>query len=393
MSLNNISSILFLHDKPSGGAGESLLQLVNSLKSEYNCSIIFTQNGFLKSKFEAIKSEVPQIYYPSTGSWLLNRNFGWSVLNYLRLFLALIGKRKLIAQIMRTAKEQKAAMIYSNTIYLIEGAIAAKLLGIPHIWQIRELFDLDYYQYCIPKSHLVKILSWLSKAVVCNSTRTKKALQNLGGPVAKVSVIHNIVNAPKENLDIKEKLGLSSTDKTICILGWITPNKRIEDFIAVANNFSDEKNMKFLIIGGFGGKEKYNQKIRQLLENSPNRKNIIHTGIIPNAVNYLSSIDLLLCPCYTESFGRTVGEALATGTPAIGVRESATQELIQEGHSGYLVDKEDVNTLTKYVRTLIENDQSRHKFGANGKHDMEQNFSTKHILPLYQQLFKDALNS
>ena len=382
-----MQSILFIHDKPSGGAGESLLQLVNSLKVEHNCSIIFTQKGFLKPKFEAIKQEVPQVYYPSTGSWLLNRNFGWTVLNYLRLFLALIPKRKLVRTIIKEAKEREITLIYSNTIYLIEGAIAARWLGIPHLWQVRELFDLDYYQYCIPKSHLVKILGWFSKYIICNSNRTKKVIQIFGGNTEKAKVIYNIVNPPSANLDIRDKLGLTSNCKTVCILGWITPNKRIEDFITVANQF-DDPNVKFLIIGGFGGREDYNEKIKNLLERSPNKANIIHTGIIPNAVNYLASTDLLLCPCFTESFGRTVGEALAAGTPALGIKGSATQELIQEGKSGYLIEKGDVESLYQYTKQLLDKPNQLKKMGKNGKHFIKEQFSTETIMPLYQQILK-----
>ena len=379
--------ILFLHDKPSGGAGESLLQLVNSLKSENKCSIIFTQEGFLKPKFEAIQAEVPQTYYPSSGSWLLNRNFGWAILNYLRLFLALIPKRKLIGVIIKEAKAKKTTAIYSNTIYLIEGAIAAKWLGIPHIWQVRELFDLDYYKYCIPKPHLAKILGWFSSFIICNSNRTKQVIQTFGGNLDKAKIVHNIVNPPAENLEIREKLNLPADCKTVCILGWVTPNKRLEDFIAVANRFNDS-NIKFLIIGGFGGREAYNEKIKNLLEGSPNKANIIHTGIIPNAVNYLASIDLLLCPCFTESFGRTVGEALAAGTPAIGVKGSATQELIQEGKSGYLIEKGDVESLYQYTKQLLDKPNQLKEMGKNGKHFIKEQFSTETIMPLYQQILK-----
>ena len=382
-------NILFLHDRPSGGAGESLLQLVQSLKQEHRCCIVFTTEGFLKPKFDAIQNEIPQYYYPTAGSWLLNRDFNFAFLNYARFAIKFPKYIPLIREIMRRAKQHNTQVIYSNTMYLMEGAIAAKLLGIPHFWQVRELFDLDHYRYSIPKKNLTKFLGWFSKAVIVNSNRTKQSIERFKGNLQKVKVIHNIINSPAKNWDIKTKLGLKPADKTVCILGWIIPIKRVEDFIEVANQFS-EPDIKFLIIGDFGSKTAYNDKIRSLIEQSPNKHNIIHTGIITNAVNYLASIDVLISACYMESFGRTVGEALIAGTPAIGVRGSATQELIQDGVSGFIVDKSDTSAMATHLKELLNNDILRKEMGTNGKHFILQNFSTNAILPLYKQLLKTS---
>lgn len=383
-------NILFVHDKPSGGAGESLLQIIQSIRGEHQPHVIFAQEGFLKDKYKAIQDEVPVYYHPmAAGSWLLNRDFNNRILNYARLGASLPFKSKFVRFIVKKAKEHKIDVIYSNTIYLIEGAIAAKILGIPHIWQIRELYDLDYYKYCLPKQDVTKILGWFSKKIVCNSYRTREVVKKFGGNLDKVEVIHNLVNPPKENLDIKAHLNLPSHVKTACILGWITPNKMIEDFLAVADQFSDN-DIKFLIIGGFGGRENYNNKIKELLASNNNKANIIHTGIIPTAVNYLNSVDVLLCPCYTESFGRTVAEAQVVGTPAIGIKGSATQELIQDKISGYIVEKSDIEAMTKHTKTLLENDQLRAEMGEAGQQYILANFSKQALLSKYLKLFNDA---
>ena len=146
--------------------------------------------------------------------------------------------------------------------------------------------------------------------------------------------------------------------------------------------------LKFLIIGGWGGVQSYNQKIENMITASPNRKNIVHTGIIKNADQYLSSLDLLVCPCFTESFGRTVGEALAAGVPAIGVKDTAVAEIIDHGETGYLVDKGDVDKMARYVERLLSDERQRKVFGAMGQERMHERFSSKVAIPQFEALYE-----
>ena len=366
---------------PSGGAGESLLQIIKSAKQDHNCYILFSKEGFLKKKFDAISSEVPQYYFKTTGSWISNRDFGWWPINMARMIIGIYPKIGFIKQVRKLVKEHNIDFIYSNTISMNEGAIAAKLSGIPHLWQVRELFDLDYYRFGLSKKTVVKLLGAFSKYIVCNSYRTKEVIRHFNGNMKKVEVIYNLVNPHPKKLDIRDHLKLDPSTKIVAILGWITPNKRIEDFIDVANNFRNPK-IKFLIIGGYGGKYNYDDIIKTKLKKSSNIDNIILTGILPNAVNYLSSI---------ESFGRTVGEALIAGTPTIGIKGTATEELIQHEKSGYIVEKGDVEKMTFYTKKLLSDEELRKSMGEQGKKYMQQNFSSDSIFHQYQHLFKKTL--
>ena len=49
------------------------------------------------------------------------------------------------------AKRNRIDIIHSNTLSMIEGAVVAKILNIPHIWHIRELIGDDAYKYSFLK--------------------------------------------------------------------------------------------------------------------------------------------------------------------------------------------------------------------------------------------------
>ena len=379
--------VLYVQDRPSGGAGESLYQIISGRKKIEDSWIIFGGEGFQRKKFEELALPQRPIYQ-NAHSWCARRWEDKMGLSFFWRVLVSPFHLPFLIKIIRTAKKNKIQVIHTNCIYLIEGALAAKILGLPHLWQVRELMDLDYYQYILPKSWVVRLMQRLSTKIICNSNRTKKALMGNRADEKKLSIIYNIVNAPRENKDLKAHLKLPSDTRLVAILGWISPNKRVEDFIALASKMAGVENLKFLIIGGWGGVQSYNQKIENMITASPNRKNIVHTGIIKNADQYLSSLDVLVCPCFTESFGRTVGEALAAGVPAIGVKDTAVAEIIDHGETGYLVDKGDVDKMARYVERLLSDERQRKVFGAMGQERMHERFSSKVAIPQFEALYE-----
>jgi glycosyltransferase involved in cell wall biosynthesis len=350
---------------------------------------VFAATGFLKERFEGLLPRVPQ-YYRRTLSWVDCEKRPY-LLNFVRLLVRLPRILANVLFLVRVCKRHNVDVIHTNTVTLIEGALAAWILRIPHCWQVRELLDLDYYQYLWPKRLMCRIVGALSDCIVCNSQRTRVALQKLGVSDAKLRVIYNLVTAPSELKDIKELLGNRARSKTVAYVGWITPNKRLEDFVAVAAGFVLE-DVAFVILGDWGGNQPYNESILKLIETSPNKRNITVSGVIPNAASFLASADVLLCPCFTESFGRTVAEALAVGTPAIGVGSCADSEIIDDGASGILVDAGDTTQMETGLRRLLSDEGLGKQFGSQGVTQMAERFAASRVVSAHAEMYREVLS-
>jgi glycosyltransferase involved in cell wall biosynthesis len=206
-------------------------------------------------------------------------------------------------------------------------------------------------------------------------------------------VVSNIIDPAIPQEDLKTKLGLSQDIQLVGTLGWITPNKRVEDFISLASQITDLDNkVRFVIIGGWGGIDDYNERIKKAIQISPNRENIILTGIIKNAARFLSSLSVLVCPCFTESFGRTVGEALAAGTPAIGIAGTAVEEIVDHGETGFLVKEGDISAMATYTRLLLADPQKSRAFGKLGKTRVQRRFSSEVIIPKLEAVYREVVS-
>ena len=72
---------------------------------------------------------------------------------------------------------------------------------------------------------------------------------------------------------------------------------------------------------------------------------------------YYAAAHLLMVPSLTEPLGRVVMEGLASGTPVIGAQVGGIPDLIQDGETGFLFTKGDVDALTNCLRDALENPQ------------------------------------
>lgn len=386
--------VLYLADRPSGGAGESLLLLLKE-RCKYGESLVyFVEDGFLNQRFRSLPlRHAPRFRY--SRPWLHYLPKGQFPLSWLRWGLSVLWHCFSILRLLGVAIRWRPDLIHTNSINFIDGALIAKLLRIPHVFHLRELMDLDYYQYDFKKSLIVKWLSWGANKIICNSYRTARGLESLGMPLNKIQVLYNLVDYRVEPKNLKSYLGYSESVRLVATCGWISPNKRIEDFISLAENLSDlDGNIQFVIIGGWGSREAYNQKIRDRIQKSSVRDKIRLAGIIPGVAAYFHSLDVFVCPSYTESFGRVVAEAMAAGVPCVAVQghSTAVGELIEDAKSGFLVDVGDVGSMEKRLREILLNEELRRSLGDSARKSM-QKFSSEELSNEYENFYRSLLRT
>jgi glycosyltransferase involved in cell wall biosynthesis len=93
-------------------------------------------------------------------------------------------------------------------------------------------------------------------------------------------------------------------------------------------------------------------------------------------LEHLKQALVLLLPsiCY-ETFGRTIMEAYATGTPVIASRLGAMAELVVEGKTGFLAKPNDAEDLAKTVDLAIADRDRLQHLGRQARKLYEQSFT------------------
>lgn len=99
---------------------------------------------------------------------------------------------------------------------------------------------------------------------------------------------------------------------------------------------------------------------------------------------------LLLPSIFYETFGRTIMEAYAVGTPVIASRLGAMTELVIEGGTGFLVEPGNAESITQTVEAAMSAPDRLKQLGLQARQYYEQNFTPElayeQLIEIYQHV-------
>lgn len=122
---------------------------------------------------------------------------------------------------------------------------------------------------------------------------------------------------------------------------------------------------------------------------------IRNLGIIENkhklAIIYSAS-DLMIVPSRLESFGQTASEAQSCGTPVIAFNTSGLKDIVEDGETGYLIEKYNYKKMAEKVIELFNNKPKLDYLGKEARENALKKFSQEIIAKKYIKLYKRIKN-
>lgn len=168
----------------------------------------------------------------------------------------------------------------------------------------------------------------------------------------------------------------------LLFVGRILPQKGVAEAIQVAKKVG--KNL--VIIGPRYKDEKPNQYWEQEIAPHIDGKTITHIDYLPRqeVIKYYSQAEAFLFPIkWEEPFGLVMVEAMAAGTPVIGMRRGSVPEVVKDGKTGFVVDT--VEQMADAVKRIPEIDR------AACRQHVEENFSTERMVDNYEEAYYKIL--
>jgi len=163
--------------------------------------------------------------------------------------------------------------------------------------------------------------------------------------------------------------------------------KRIPDIIKIFHKIQQKVPAKLMMVGD--GPEK--EKAEQLCEQLGITDKVIFFGNSNEIDQILSYSDLFLLPSETESFGLAALEAMAWSVPVISSNSGGLPEVNFDGESGYLSNVGDVDSMAENALKILSDDETLAGFRERAL-NVAQQFDIKNILPMYEDLYQQALN-
>ncbi len=229
-----------------------------------------------------------------------------------------------------------------------------------------------------------------SDFVTSVSQNLKENTQKLFAIDKEIHVIPNFIELHKnQNIapqSCSRSVMANNNERIITHISNFRKVKRIPDIIHIFYKIQQKIPAKLMMVGDGPEKEKAEQLCVQLQI----QDKVIFFGNSNEIDMILSNSDLFLLPSETESFGLAALEAMAWHVPVISSNSGGLPEVNRDGFSGYLSQVGDIDGMSNNALKILENDEVLNRFKENAFENAQQ-FEIKNILPLYENLYKMAL--
>lgn len=206
---------------------------------------------------------------------------------------------------------------------------------------------------------------------------------NLGISEKKITIIHNAINL--ERFTFTNSRQFDGTIRLVNI-GSMMPNKNQSFLLDVIVALKAKGHKVHLDLIGTGPTEKLlKEKAKELgIENEVN-----FTGVVSDPEKYLNEDHIYTHCAWHEPFGLVLIEAMSTGLPVVSFNTGGPKEIIQEGKTGYLVEKDNLATFVDKILQLIGDtalygDFSKNAITASKQYDIKS--YTEKLITFYQQI-------
>ena len=106
----------------------------------------------------------------------------------------------------------------------------------------------------------------------------------------------------------------------------------------------------------------------------------------------LSEADIFVLPSAWEGLPRSVMEAMAAGLPVVGTDVSGTNELVENGVTGLLVDSGDRVALARALASMLEDREMRVEMGRRGQRRIQAGFDLHATTRRLEDFYKSAVS-
>lgn len=373
------------HSSPKTGAGGALLELIDTLKKRnVKCYAIVPGYGPLTTDLESreiVYSVFPYHWWMSHSSPIWNRmkRSAWN-----------LGMAILVA---RRIKQWKCDIVFTNTVTICVGALAAKFLCLPHIWYIHEFGYEDHgLIFDLGGRFSLWLVDRLSSVCIVNSYAVAQKYQRYITS-SKLKVVYYSMNLA-QRLSAREVAPAAQYGNGIrCIIvGALRKGKKQEDAIqAIGKLVRGGIKASLLIVGP--ADPRYATHLYDLVTKNKLDEYVKFVSCVENPFPLMQSADVVLMCSRREAFGRVTVEAMLAGKPVIGARSGGTIELIRDGFNGLLYTPGDYEELAEKIKYLYEHLDEARQMGENGLRWAEKRFTEERygeeMLSVLKQLLVD----
>jgi glycogen synthase len=241
--------------------------------------------------------------------------------------------------------------------------------------------------------------SWIEKTAVEAADRVIAVSQRMRDDILahfevepdRVVVIHNGIDPDQfrrtEARDVLARRGVR--EPYVLFVGRITDQKGIFHLLEAAPKLP--AGVQVVLCASAPDTPEIEARLRRAVPEHPNVVWIGEMVPVPEVVQLYSHAAVFVCPSVYEPFGLINLEAMACETPVVASAVGGILEVVEDGHTGVLVQPGRPDDLAAAIRRLLEDPARGRAMGHAGRARVEAQFSWASVAARTRDVYADAI--
>jgi len=275
----------------------------------------------------------------------------------------------------------KPDLVYINSLVGLAPALAARRMGIPTVWHVRELFSDRGGEMIAPTvprrkmagglvDHLADEIVVVSEAVRTNVLNDRARRRSHVVPNA---VSERFFNDVEDGAVFRQRHQLPIDEKLIGIPGTLRTVKGHSFLLDAFPDILREVPSARVAITG-GGSDEYQSTLQDQADRLRVRDRLHFLGAVSNMPAFYHACDVVVIPSRSEPFGRTVIEAFACGVPVVASAVDGILEILRDNENGLLVPYGATDALAAAVVKMLTSSELRQRLCNRARSDAESRY-------------------
>jgi glycosyltransferase involved in cell wall biosynthesis len=383
----------------TGGAALSTLGLIESFRARGIAACAVCHDAGSPQEREALRE--------ATGGEVLFTNLYW----WNKKIRVPLWKRPLIEmrQVLRTGwarrssslvaefgRAHQADLVHTSTIVAPEGGMAARRLGLPHVWHLRELLGPGKpYRLPYEGPSFGRYMAAHCSKLVANSQVTAAQVRSWVSDDL-LEVVPNGINIGR----FRPKMAPARPGRVVVgMVGNLASRvKKHALLVEAAARVDRSLPIEWRIYGhdpSCGGTiqgDAYVDALHRRLAAASIADRFVWPGHVADPAEIMTQIDILVHPADGESFGRVVVEAMAAALPVVGVRGGGVAEIVDPGVTGLLAQTDDPQDLADCIARLARDAALRDVLGQAGRERAAAHYSLDACAAAMLDVYEKAMH-
>ncbi len=200
-------------------------------------------------------------------------------------------------------------------------------------------------------------------------------------------------NLTENRQKIRNEYGIQENEVAIAITGRLAPIKHHDFFLDVIEQITSTEKMSIRIfIVGDGSEWKHIEE--RVVEINTKHNNLIKmTSWITDIATFNAGMDIICLTSKNEGTPVSLIEAQASGVPVISTDVGGVKDIVEDGITGYIIPRDNLNLYVEKLVELIKNEEIRQKMSQNGWNHVRDKFHYTTLVKNMEEYYMELLQN